>query len=243
MNNRIMDSVRMNEGDGAKVRRLFPFDRHVLAADPFVLWDDFMIKPGAGFPAHAHRGFEAITYLFNGTMEHADNLGNRSTVTNGGAQRFTAGKGIQHSEMPGSDGETTGIQLWINLPRRLKDIEPDYQQVDAKDIPVIEEDGVVIRQIVGNQSPLQLHSAVEYADLQITAGTEHAVSIKTSMQGVIYVHDGNVSILGETVHAGQAYFVSGEDNIIVKTDTNSRLLTAFGIPHNESVHLTGGFVD
>ncbi|RMH38120.1 MAG: pirin family protein, partial [Gammaproteobacteria bacterium] len=110
------------EGDGVTVQRLMPVPglRHF---DPFVLWDHFDIA-GGGFPPHPHRGFEAITWLFSGAMHHKDNLGNAGTIHAGGAQRFTAGRGITHSEMP--ESAAAGIQLWINLPQRLKSIEPDY---------------------------------------------------------------------------------------------------------------------
>ena len=87
----LIKAREMVEGSGVTVRRLFPFYRDRLVADPFVLWDDFSIGADAGFPTHAHRGFEAITYLFSGSMNHADNLGNDSTVAPGGAQRFNCG--------------------------------------------------------------------------------------------------------------------------------------------------------
>jgi len=83
------------EGDGVDVKRLFPL-REFMNFDPFVMWDHFNIGPGRGFPDHPHRGFEAITYMFDGGMNHKDNLGNESFVTPGGAQRFTAGSGMVH---------------------------------------------------------------------------------------------------------------------------------------------------
>ncbi len=124
-------AVHTQEGDNAEVNRLFPLPGRLMHYDPFVLWDEFTVQPGAGFPTHPHRGFEAITYVFSGEMQHADNLGNTSTVGPGGAQRFTAGRGIEHSEMPGETQATRGIQLWINLPQRLKQLDPDYQEVPA----------------------------------------------------------------------------------------------------------------
>lgn len=117
------------EGDGVDVKRLFPVPGR-MNFDPFVLWDHFDILPGKGFPDHPHRGFEAITYMFSGGMNHQDNLGNASFVESGGAQRFTAGSGIVHSEMPAETGRSNGIQLWINLPKRLKTLPASYQQVD-----------------------------------------------------------------------------------------------------------------
>ena len=94
---RKIDSVLTSEGDGAEVRRLFPLRAGRMNHDPFVLWDHFFLEKGTGFPTHPHRGFEAITYIFEGSMEHRDNLGNHSRVYEKGAQRFTAGKGIEHA--------------------------------------------------------------------------------------------------------------------------------------------------
>ena len=99
-------SVQTREGDNAEVRRLFPLPGRLMNYDPFVLWDDFTVRPGTGFPTHPHRGFEAVTYLFSGEMQHRDNLGNHSTVGPGGAQRFTAGKGIEHSTARNSQDPT-----------------------------------------------------------------------------------------------------------------------------------------
>ena len=154
-NTYIEPAVEMSEGDGVDVNRLFPVRSDRMNFDPFVLWDNFNIGAGHGFPTHPHRGFEAITYMFTGSIEHKDNLGNHSTVTAGGAQRFTAGRGIEHSEMPASDGMSNGIQLWINLAKNLKSIEPDYQQVDKENIPVKKIDGGQISIIVGDDSPVK----------------------------------------------------------------------------------------
>lgn len=153
-------AVETMEGSGAKVKRLFPIRADLMNYDPFVLWDHFELAPGAGFPEHPHRGFEAITYLFSGSIEHKDNLQNQSKVYAGGAQRFTAGKGIVHSEMPAKNTTSTGIQLWINLPRKLKKVEPDYQQVDAENIPEHIINGVRVRTIVGTKEGIQLHTPV-----------------------------------------------------------------------------------
>ena len=131
-------ALTVPEGDGVMVKRLMP-RQGLMNFDPFVLMDHFDIE-GGGFPDHPHRGFEAITYMLDGGMQHVDNLGNKSVVYAGGLQRFTAGKGLVHSEMP--QGRAQGIQLWINLPKRLKQMQPSYQQVDAEDIPSDSNDGV-----------------------------------------------------------------------------------------------------
>ena len=77
---KISSAIETMEGSGVKVKRLFPIRADLMNYDPFVLWDHFELTPGAGFPEHPHRGFEAITYLFKGSIEHKDNLNNQSTV-------------------------------------------------------------------------------------------------------------------------------------------------------------------
>lgn len=239
----ILKAHEMQEGDGVTVRRLFPFHRDRLVADPFVLWDDFSIGAGAGFPMHSHRGFEAITYLFSGAMNHADNLGNDSTVTAGGAQRFTAGKGISHSEMPGDEATTTGIQLWINLPQSLKGMEPAYQQVDADDIPENEIDGVLIKEIVGEDSPLKLHTDVYYAEVRIPEGKSYTLDISDQMQGIIYLQNGAVTYDEGSMEIGDALQVRPGDSVALTAYEDSRIMVALGKPWLESVKLYGGFVD
>ena len=108
---RFVESVLTSEGAGAEVQRLFPIRAGRMNHDPFVLWDHFLLEKGMGFPTHPHRGFEAITYIFEGSMEHKDNLGNHSRVYAKGAQRFTAGSGLEHSEMPDESQRTTGIDI------------------------------------------------------------------------------------------------------------------------------------
>jgi len=157
----IRDVNIVPEGDGVDVKRLFPL-RDFMNFDPFVLWDHFTLDSGRGFPDHPHRGFEAITYMFEGGMNHKDNLGNESFVTAGGAQRFTAGSGLVHSEMPAQTGVSNGIQLWINLPKRLKQVDAEYQQVNANEFPVKKLDGGTVKTIVGENSPLQLKTSVIY---------------------------------------------------------------------------------
>ena len=239
----ILQAHEMQEGDGVRVRRLFPFHRQHLVADPFVLWDDFNIDNDAGFPTHAHRGFEAITYLFDGSMNHADNLGNNSTVAACGAQRFTAGTGIQHSEMPGNAGPTTGIQLWINLPRSLKAIDPDYQQVDAADIPEHTDNGVTVREIVGEHSPLELKTRVRYAEIRMDSGSGYSLDVDQELQGILYLQAGAALVNDIELKVGNALQLEAGDRVNIKANSEARLMLALGKPHHEPVLFNGGFVD
>ena len=93
---------------------------------PFVLLDEFYVDKPAGFPMHHHQGFEFVTYMIEGSFLHKDDARNEAEVPEGGAQRASTGRGITHSEMPGTS-RCHVLQLWVNLPDELKDSEPEYQ--------------------------------------------------------------------------------------------------------------------
>ena len=230
------------EGDGAEVQRLFPVNGF-MNFDPFVLWDHFSVSPGCGFPDHPHRGFEGITYIFEGSMQHKDNLGNESTVLPGGLQRFTAGSGIVHSEMPSSGTTTKGIQLWVNLPQSLKKIEPAYQQVDADIVPEHKIEGGLIRELIGENSPLQLNTPVRYLDIKLDAGTRFNESLDDDLRGFVYLVEGLIEANSQALIAGQALFFEGLNTIDFRAKSNVRMLLCYGSPHGELIRQHGPYVD
>ncbi|MDX8411735.1 MAG: pirin family protein [Mariprofundaceae bacterium] len=236
---RIHKAVEVPEGDGVMVKRLMPAHgmRHF---DPFVLWDHFDIASG-GFPDHPHRGFEAITYMFAGGMQHKDNLGNEGTVHAGGAQRFTAGHGIVHSEMPA--GHAAGIQLWINLPKHLKQTDPAYQQVDSHGFPEEPITGGVLRTIVGAGSPLRLKTEMEYLEIRLGAGASFSRDVRKGFRGLIYVVAGAAGIDGTNVSAGDACYIDGHGRVEIVAAEDVHLMWCFGAPHHEPILQHGPFVD
>src|SRR5579864_2663752 len=141
---RAMPSLHTLEGGGVEIHRSFPIPQ-LDSVDPFLLLDHMgpiEYRPGdsTGFPEHPHRGFETVTYLLEGQMEHKDSFGNRGFLNAGDVQWMTAGSGLVHSEMPGRDlvrngGRLEGFQLWVNLPRRDKMTAPRYQELKAAEIP------------------------------------------------------------------------------------------------------------
>ena len=239
----IKPAIEMSEGDGVDVNRLFPVSRQMMNYDPFVLWDNFNIGAGHGFPTHPHRGFEAITYMFRGSIEHKDNLGNQSRVTAGGAQRFTAGKGLEHSEMPDSEGMSNGIQLWINLAKNKKSIEPDYQQVDEKDIPNVNVEGGNIRIIVGDESPVKLHTPVRYLNINLDSAVKLNEKVPEDFRGFIYILSGKLKVNSEEVNEREAYFFEKTDALDIEALTTSQFMLCMGKPHGEPIHQHGPFVD
>ncbi len=239
----IKPAIEMSEGDGVDVNRLFPVSGQMMNYDPFVLWDNFNIGPERGFPTHPHRGFEAITYMFSGSIEHKDNLGNQSTVTSGGAQRFTAGRGIEHSEMPDTKINSHGIQLWINLAKNKKSLEPAYQQVDEKDIPNINVEGGNIRVIVGDESPIKLHTAVRYLHVNLDSAAKLNEKVPDGFRGFIYILSGKLKVNSKEVNEREACFFEKTDALDIEALTASQFMLCMGKPHGEPIHQHGPFVD
>jgi redox-sensitive bicupin YhaK (pirin superfamily) len=235
---KVIESVEMAEGQGARVKRLFPTNKH-LYIDPFVLLDEFFVDPPAGFPTHPHSGFEAVTYLLKGAFRHKDNLGNDTLLHPGGVQRFTAGKGIRHSEMPEGNELSHGFQLWINLPRVKKEIEPSYQQVDSDDIPEKDIEGGKVRTVIGGDSPVAIHTDVLYQDITLNESTSHVLRTNSSYKGFIYVISGILVIGEETVSEGKAYLVEDVEELDLRTSENSQMVYIGGIPHNYPIRLMG----
>src|ERR1700720_1456284 len=141
---KIVTAHRQREGGGFIVRRPFPSAgfRH---ADPFLLLDEMgpvEYGPGEaiGAPDHPHRGFETVTYVLEGEMEHEDSAGHRGRLGPGDVQWMTPGAGIVPSEMPSQriseqGGRVHGFQIWVNLPRKEKLTRPRYQEYSREKLP------------------------------------------------------------------------------------------------------------
>ena len=151
----IVNSIETLEGAGFLVRRPFP-KAQFSEFDPFLLLDEMgpmELGPGQakGAPDHPHRGFETVTYMLSGEMQHKDSRGHAGRLTPGDVQWMTAGAGVVHSEMPSAEftragGRMHGFQLWVNLPKRDKMMKPRYQEIPGAQIPkATSADGLVTR--------------------------------------------------------------------------------------------------
>ena len=149
----VIDAQPTRDGAGVKLSRALG-GRALPMLDPFLLLDEFHSDDpndyAAGFPDHPHRGFETVTYMLEGAMEHKDSVGNSGRLRPGSAQWMTAGRGIVHSEMPKQErGLMWGFQLWVNLPRARKMIKPRYQDIAPDRIPELDQDGARVRVVAG----------------------------------------------------------------------------------------------
>src|SRR5512139_574309 len=210
---RIFRRIRgMDTADGAGVKLKRIIGQSALdMLDPFLLLDEFRSDQAgdyiAGFPEHPHRGFETVTYMLAGHMQHGDNHGNRGDLGPGSVQWMTAGRGILHSEMPQQEnGLMWGFQLWVNLPAKDKLTEPRYQDIAPEKIPVVRPvDGVEVRVIAGDfggaSGPVSgVATAPIYLDLAVQPGATITVPLPEGHSAFAYVFEGEAAqVAGESL--------------------------------------------
>ncbi|HMH66320.1 MAG TPA: pirin family protein [Pinirhizobacter sp.] len=246
----------MDTSDGAGVKLKRVIGQPALdMVDPFLLLDEFRSdQPGdyiSGFPEHPHRGFETVTYMLAGRMQHGDNHGNRGDLEAGSVQWMTAGRGILHSEMPQQeDGLMWGFQLWVNLPASDKMTTPRYQDIPPGDIPTATPaPGVTVKVIAGSidgvTGPVSgVATAPVYLDLALEPGAHVAVPLPTGHHAFAYVFDGKEAKVGSQLLARSELGVltEGDSVLIGATDAATRVLLVAGKPLAEPVARYGPFV-
>lgn len=186
-------SKEQDEGVGARVRR--SIGRPELRQfDPFLMLDEFKAGKPAGFPDHPHRGFETVSYMLDGSFRHEDFCGHKGIINSGDLQWMTAGRGIVHCEMPNGEGISHGLQLWVNLKKEDKMVEPKYQELLAKDIPSATKDGVTVKVIAGEafgiKSKIYTRTPTYYLDFKMQKGTQLSQPIPEGWNSFVYILEG-----------------------------------------------------
>jgi len=241
--NTIYTADEVTEGAGAEVRRLFPGSsfKHL---DPFILLDDFSVQPPAGFPAHQHRGFEAITYMIEGGFIHKDNIGNNDTIFAGDAQRFTAGNGLIHSEMPGTNAINRGLQLWLNIPLAAKKLPPSYQLVNSNSIKIDSTKNIITRTIAGPESALHTNCGCDLTYLDISLKNDSLFfSPLAGYSTYIYLLSGTIKINDATLQEGQFYLLENTYKNKIESSADARFVYLSAKPLNQPIKQRGPFVD
>ena len=249
---KIIEGIDTSDGAGVKLRRIIGGpDLNML--DPFLLFDEFGSENPddyiAGFPPHPHRGFETITYMLNGKFRHKDSAGNEGLLTDGSVQWMTAGRGVIHSEMPEkTDGLVRGFQLWLNLPKKLKMIDPSYNDISSQNIPEVNTDGGKVRIISGIykgiEGPGLPHTGMSYFDVILNPSKGIEISLDNFWNTFIYVYSGEAIIENETIQKGQLAVLS-EKGLLNFTSNKKSVLKCIvisGEPLNEPVARGGPFV-
>ncbi|HBB95416.1 MAG TPA: pirin family protein [Blastocatellia bacterium] len=260
----IVNSIETLEGGGFLVRRPFP-KASFSEFDPFLLLDEMgpmEVAPGQakGAPDHPHRGFETVTYLLSGDMEHKDSRGHAGRLRAGDVQWMTAGAGVVHSEMPSREfmragGRMHGFQLWVNLPQRDKMMKPRYQEISSSQIPrATSADGLVrVRVIAGEamdqKAVIETRTPIIYLHYRIEPGGVATQQVPDAYQAFAYVVEGGGLFGAEGESAGDGQMVmftqdGGEVRIENPPDAKETLEMLFiaGVPLNEPVARYGPFV-
>lgn len=239
--------------DGAGVQ----LTRHIATPnlsvfDPFLLLDVFQSDDPeayiAGFPDHPHRGFETVTYLIEGKMRHKDSHGNEGVLESGSVQWMTAGRGIIHSEMPEQeDGLLRGIQLWVNLPSRLKMTDPSYQDIAAEKFPIIDENQATVKLLsgkyMGTEGPATTQVPVNYLDVTLQKDAKFFHETEHDWNYFLVVLDGQLQIDVDTINSGFSVFFDKGDAIqLIGTGLLNRFLLIGGLPIGEPIARSGPFV-
>ncbi len=248
-------------GDGFPVRTLFSYDSLGEHLSPFLLLDHAgphafgpsTLRRGVG--QHPHRGFETVTLVYEGELEHRDSSGGGGRIGPGDVQWMTAGDGVLHEEYHSPDFARSGgnlhmAQLWVNLPARHKRTAPAYQTLQAGDIPRIElADGagslrVIAGDYAGRAGPAHTFSPLDVWDLRLQPGRPLELAVKTGRNTALVVLRGNVRLgSGETLREGQlALFDRRGDSLQLEAESDALVLLLSGEPLSEPIVGYGPFV-
>jgi redox-sensitive bicupin YhaK (pirin superfamily) len=260
----IVNSIETLEGGGFLVRRPFP-KASFSEFDPFLLLDEMgpiEVAPGEakGAPEHPHRGFETVTYMLSGDMEHKDSGGHAGRLQSGDVQWMTAGAGVVHAEMPSRDflrdgGQVHAFQLWVNLPKQDKMMNPRYQEIPNSQIPkATSGDGLVTVNIIageamGKQAVIETRTPIIYLHYRIKPGGAATQQVPRAYNAFAYVVEGEGLFGADGERAGDGQMVlfaqdGGEVRIENPADATATLevLLIAGVPLNEPVARYGPFV-
>ena len=260
----IINSLETLEGGGFLVRRPFPkpaFSHF----DPFLLLDEMGpmdVAPGEakGAPDHPHRGFETVTYLLSGDMEHKDSRGHAGRLKAGDVQWMTAGAGVIHAEMPSREfmrdgGRMHGFQLWVNLPQRDKLMKPRYQEIPGSQIPkATSADGLVTVSVIagealGEKAIIETRTPIIYLHCRIKPGGVATQPVPNTYNAFAYVVEGEglFGVEGERAGDGQmVLFAPDGDEVRIENPSDAQapleVLLIAGVPLNEPIARYGPFV-
>lgn len=248
-------------GDGFPVRSMFSPQTHGQAVSPFILLDyaaPYEFAPAAqkrGVGVHPHKGFETVTIVYAGEVDHRDSTGNGGHIGPGDVQWMTAASGILHEEFHSKafterGGSMEMAQLWVNLPAKDKTAPPGYQTLLDAQIPAVElpEGAGKVRVIAGEyrgaKGPAKTFTPIDIWDVRLNAGGKAEFALPEGHTLMVLVQSGAVKLNGEAgAGASQlALFAREGGTISVEAQSDAKLLLMSGAPIDEPVVQYGPFV-
>jgi len=245
------------EGGGFQIRRAFPV-AGLSYFDPILLIDEMgpvTYGPGEGIgaPDHPHRGFETVTYVLDGAMEHEDSHGHRGSLRPGDVQWMTAGAGVIHSEMPAKEimergGRVHGFQIWVNLPQAQKLATPRYQEYASEQLPVVTGPGtwarVIAGELDGQRSPIETTVPTTMVHVKLEAGAHLVLPIAAGSNAIVHTIDGSGRVQETALSDHRVALIANAPATLELTaDAGGfEALVLAGMPLNEPVARYGPFV-
>ncbi|WP_374493458.1 pirin family protein [Brachymonas sp.] len=252
-------------GDGFPVHGMFDYNgAQVPARSPFLLLDyaaPCAFEPHTGYRRgvgqHPHRGFETVTLVYDGEVEHRDSAGGGGVIGKGDVQWMTAGAGLMHEEFHSERYSRTGgpfemIQLWVNLPARDKMTPPRYQAITADRIPEVALPGgagtmrLVAGEFAGQQGPALTHTPMRVWDVTLAAGATVSLPQPEGWTTLLVVRSGELGVQGQaTLEAAEMATLTPEGTDVTLQahgDADVHLLLLSGEPIDEPVVGYGPFV-
>ena len=248
-------------GNGFPVRSLFSYQTHGEQLSPFLLLDyagphSFPAGSGKrGVGEHPHRGFETVTVVYSGEVEHRDSTGKGGVIGPGDVQWMTAGAGIMHEEFHSAEFTRTGgelkmIQLWVNLPAKDKMAAPGYQSITADLIPrvALPDNAGHVRVIAGDYAdvsgPARTFSPLNVWDMQLTQGHDVSLRQPAGWSTALVVLEGEISVNGaENAREGQLVVLSQQgETLHLSATADAKILLLAGEPLGEPIVGYGPFV-
>lgn len=246
-------------GNGFPVRSIFSYNNVAEVLSPFLLLDyagpvEFSAtEETRGVGEHPHRGFETVTIVYDGEVEHKDSHGGGGIIRKGDVQWMTAASGLVHSEFHGRDFAKRGgpfemVQLWVNLPKKDKMTNPRYQGILDKDIPVVSFEGGSARVIAGEfdgvKGPAMTFSPLNLWDLRLEIGAFREFKVPEGHTTSVFVLSGEVELgTGEKITDAEiAVLDPTGDTFTLKATKETKLLFMGGEPLNEPIVGYGPFV-
>ncbi len=248
-------------GDGFPVRSIFTYNDIAKDISPFLLMD---YAGPAEFPPsqhrrgvgeHPHRGFETVTIVYSGEVEHRDSAGGGGKIGPGDVQWMTAASGLVHEEMHGADFAKKGgvfemVQLWVNLPAKDKMANPRYQGLTGEEIPQVElaNGAGTLRVIAGEfanaKGPAHTFTPVNLWDVRLNAGTPATFSLPKGHTSLVFVLSGEVGLAsGEVIHEAELGVLDRDGETFELTAVkDAKILILGGQPINEPIVGYGPFV-
>lgn len=247
-------------GDGFPTNSMLPMQEMGNQTSPFLVMGytgQYHFSPShhqRGVGSHPHRGFETVTIVYEGELEHFDSKGNHGSIAKNEVQWMTAGRGIMHEEHHSKDFAKTGgnldmVQLWVNLPRHAKMTEPRYQELTKANIAEVKlaQNAGVVRVIAGQfedtLGAAETFSPMNVLDVRLNANAEQEFSFNPQWNNMIFVLSGAIEIEGQRFDAKQTLYVSDQlSSLKLKSFEATKLLILNGEALNEPIAAHGPFV-